>query len=72
MASQKYLLTISSENFKKSNTNRFFDDILKFWKKNSVTQNLSTSSGFSQVELMFVRKIRCVFDELLPKDDKTQ
>ena len=35
-----------------------------------MTPNPITNSGLSPAELMFARKIRSVFDELLPKENK--
>ena len=57
---------------KKTDGNKFIDDIPQFLKVYRVTPNPSTNSGFSQAELMFARKIRSVFDKLLPKENKKQ
>ena len=42
---------------------------IRFLSVYSVTSNPSTNSGLSPAELMFVRKIRSVFNNLLPKEN---
>ena len=55
---------------KKSDGNESTDNILQFLRVYHMTLNPGTSSGLSPAELMFVRKIRYVFDQLLPKENK--
>ena len=52
---------------KKSDGNESVDNILQFLRVYS-----SNYLGLSTVELMFTRKIRSVFDKLLPKENKKQ
>ena len=55
---------------KKSDRNRSIDDILQFLRVYHVTLNPNTNSGLSPAELMFTKKIRSVFNKLLPEANK--
>ena len=55
---------------KRSDGNESVDDILQFLRIYRMTPNLITNSGLWPAELMFARKIRSVFDKLLPKENQ--
>ena len=55
---------------KKPDGNESVDDIQQFLWIYRLTLNPSTNSGLSQAELMLGRKIRSMFDKLLPKQKK--